>query len=135
MKTKHILLIDDEEMPANYYVQAFEMEGVKVSRAKSTDEALDLAQKDGPFDMIIIDIMMPPGERLANLDTQDGLTSGIALYEMLAAICPNVPAIFLSNVRNQNILDQAARETKLTVLSKFDYHPFKLVDYVISRLV
>ncbi len=56
---KHILLVEDEPHLAFNMELNLQAEGYRVTLAKDGREALDRYSKDGPFALIILDVMLP----------------------------------------------------------------------------
>ena len=63
MRQKKILIVDDEIGYAEGIIDALEFEGYIVSTA-TTAEAAFRALKKEIIDLVIVDIMMPPGRSL-----------------------------------------------------------------------
>lgn len=59
MMTGRLLFIDDDMYSMALYVQALEMLGLSVDQAPTVTAALELA-KENAYDVIIIDLMLPP---------------------------------------------------------------------------
>ncbi len=83
MEKARILLVDDELSPKKdgpngsymwYYTQALREAGFEVVEAVGPDFALQrLTSKRLKFDLVIIDIMLPPGKAFGGEDTLNGL--------------------------------------------------------------
>ncbi|OIP24793.1 hypothetical protein AUK11_02460 [bacterium CG2_30_37_16] len=54
-----ILLIDDDQLMTRMYERKFKFEGDDIVTIDDGSMALDLLKKDGNFDVILLDIMMP----------------------------------------------------------------------------
>jgi len=54
-----ILLIDDDQLMTRMYERKFKFEGDDIVTIDDGSMALDLLKKDGNFDLILLDIMMP----------------------------------------------------------------------------
>ncbi len=127
-----ILLIDDEKLPMDYYIRAFKMKKFEVKQCFDPDSAIEYARQNKPRPKaIILDIMMSPGKKYTNEDTDNGLKTGILLYKDLRDYYPQVPIIFLTNVSSPQIPRLASETTEtLAVIQKIDYPPFELVERV-----
>src|SRR5687768_13117941 len=94
-----IILIDDERLPMDYYVRAFKLQNYEIKQFFGPDTVFEYVRHKKPHpDAIILDIMMLPGNKYINEDTDDGLQTGILLYKDLRRYYPTVPIIFLTNV-------------------------------------
>lgn len=128
-----VMFIDDDKEPMQYYVMALDQEqGFEVKQMTGPDEAMEYVCGDGNArpDLIILDIMLPPGRRYqGNPACDDGLRTGLLLYPELKRACPNVPFIVLTNLRKaSDDLKDVAPEVK--ILQKIDTAPFDLVSHV-----
>ena len=125
---KLILLIDDDILPMKYYLHAFEKSGFKTVQHTNPDEALEFIQKnEGYISGIILDIMMPTGDKYNKSDANQGLTTGILLFKDIKKQYPKIPIIIFTNVKN--------KETLSKIKSKYIFHkmeepPFKLLSIV-----
>ena len=54
-----ILIVDDDAINRKVLVNQLSMKNYKLETASSGPEALDLIENNGPFDLILLDIMMP----------------------------------------------------------------------------
>lgn len=80
-----VLFVDDETGALSYYRMALEMHGYNVLQHTDPDSALEYARNvDGPWpDIVILDIMMPPGSLASQPNNSDGLRTGLHLYPLL----------------------------------------------------
>jgi CheY-like chemotaxis protein len=130
-----VLLIDDERLPMSYYARALEKEGFAVKQFYDPDAVFDFIEHKNPrVDAIILDIMMLPGKRYENENTNEGLATGTYLYKDLRQQYPDVPFIVLTNVSHQQTLMRFQEEPDLTVAQKLDYPPFELARLVSGKV-
>lgn len=107
---KNILIVDDEEMPTQLYQQALEDSAYKVTVAQTTDEAIKILERSIPPDLVILDCMMPPGDVFRDdPNVEDGMRSGLMLWDKIARIGNNTKTMFLTNVRANDLLDEMKR--------------------------
>lgn len=66
-KTKHILLVEDDDSLASTYVARMEAEGFVVRRVNNGEDALAAALEFKP-DLVLLDVMMPKVSGLEVLD-------------------------------------------------------------------
>ncbi len=73
---KKILLIEDEKILRDMYVQKISESGMKVVWADNSKEGLEIAKKEAP-DLVILDILLPGKSGLYFLENlkKDSLTS------------------------------------------------------------
>jgi len=69
MSNGRVLVVDDEESIRHFVARALVDAGYEVELADDGPRALELAQARGPFDLFIIDVLMPAmnGYELARL--------------------------------------------------------------------
>jgi len=79
-----VLLVDDEKQSMRWYHKALTTSGFKVSQLVNPDQVRDFIDnpENRPPDVIILDIMLPPGAWYRNTpQAQRGLRTGVLLYE------------------------------------------------------
>jgi CheY-like chemotaxis protein len=75
----HILLVDDDEFSAGFVCDVLtDRGGFEVTQVHTVTDALGEVTKT-KFDLIIVDIMMPPGTSFNAIETAGGRKTGIAL--------------------------------------------------------
>ncbi len=126
-----ILFIDDEKREMDSYVRELELSGYQVSFQKNVDAAIDFFEGNfREIELLVLDIMMPPGEVFKNVDTEGGLTTGIHVYKRVRQRFPTLPVVILTNVTDENIIESFRKEAHCRFLSKEEYLPFELVDEI-----
>lgn len=103
---KRILFIDDEPEFVRPQVAALKDTGYEVILEPDPDEAVTLLQKQ-EFDLIILDLIMPPRQRNRERDNQelDYAETGMKLLQEIRRELRlvDIPIIFLTVVRDQDI--------------------------------
>ena len=128
---KLVLLVDDDKLPMQFYVKALEEKGFKVRHCLEPGSALEfVGEKGSQIDAIILDIMMPPGDRYEHEHTNEGLRTGVFLLPDLRKYCPNIPVVVLTNVRNPDTLGLFKGKALVEVIQKKDCPPFELAELV-----
>jgi len=140
-KTSRILIVDDDLTPDQdkpngnymwYYTRALRDSGYKVVEVVGPDSAKEVLSSEGEsFDLVILDIMMPPGKAYEKADTLNGLRTGILLAKTIQSEYPNLPVLVLTNVQNPDTLSQLRQIPSVKrTLCKPDCTPFELVDVI-----
>lgn len=88
-----ILIIDDETRRMQATVELLEMDGFLVTQIDSPGGALsELSRRPAGWDIIVLDIMMPPDEQFDLPEVKDGLRTGFLLLqkfrEIPELVCP-----------------------------------------------
>ncbi|SHE68011.1 PAS domain S-box-containing protein [Desulfacinum infernum DSM 9756] len=81
--TERILVVEDEELVRTMAAETLETYGYRVQVAASGAEALEICSRDGSFDLLLTDVVMP------GMD-------GPELARRMAEICPGIPVLFMS---------------------------------------
>src|SRR6185503_9480886 len=90
-------------------------------------EALAFLNTQKRVDIILLDLMMPPGP-LHGADTTKGATTGLELRKAMKERYPGVPIVLLTNVNSPELLHSGIEESGIQILHKFTYPPFELAD-------
>ena len=129
-----ILIIDDEKIQASFYELAFKRKGYEVQQALDVDTALLIVSEWKP-DVVILDIMMPPGSTYAQTDHFSGLRTGTFLIPDILQMVPGVIVVVSTVVKNPETLDIVRRllpPRQVTLKSSYD--PQQLAELVQSLL-
>ena len=126
-----ILMIDDEERAMDSYVQELKLSGYDVSFQKSVDGAMEFfLENQEQIDLLILDIMMPPGFTFKGANTKDGLRTGVLVYERIRPEAPDLLIVILTNVSDERLSERFQKERNCRYLRKEDYLPFELAQEV-----
>lgn len=106
--TQTILFADDEPWYNQGLKEEFEEAGFRVTWTTTGDDALETLESGVSIDLIILDLMMPPGKRLtARLG---GRRTGMAICEYVRrTLRLKVPIIFLTVVEDKDVHREIAR--------------------------
>jgi CheY-like chemotaxis protein len=103
---KRILFVDDEPEFVRPQVAALEDAGYAVTLKTDPDEAVALLQEQG-FDLIILDLIMPPRRKDRERGDQepDYIETGLKLHQEIRdkLRLTDIPIVFLTVVRDQDI--------------------------------
>lgn len=99
-----VLLVEDEPALRMTMAANLELEGLEIVEAEDGEQAIELVSTQ-PFDLVLSDVRMP---RL----------SGIAMYQRLKTLAPELPVILMTAFALEDQLRQAVRQGVYTVLSK-----------------
>jgi DNA-binding response OmpR family regulator len=108
-----ILFIDDEEHYVQPYIDELRFSGYDVILHTDVDLALEFFEANHErIDLLILDIMMAPGESFEHERTLAGRRTGIFFYERVRRTAPDMPVIVLTNVPNaiSKISDREVKE-------------------------
>lgn len=121
-----ILFIDDEPRHMESYLQELEFSDFNVVLHYNVDDALDFFESNiDQIQLIILDIMMPPGKRFKELGS--GLRTGVKVFEMIRSQAKEIPVIILTNVSDGKLENDFRTEKNCLFMRKEDYLPFEFV--------
>jgi CheY-like chemotaxis protein len=124
-----ILFVDDENRRAQLYLDELRQSGFDTELLTETDGALAYLRQNQDIDVLILDIMMPPGIYFAG-KTDQGLNTGVVLYDEIRGIRPNLPVIILTNVSDKHVAQKFREESNCRYYRKIDLLPFELADEI-----
>ncbi|MBL8151992.1 MAG: response regulator [Blastocatellia bacterium] len=124
-----ILFVDDEEKRMDSYRLILERELEPVCFFNNVDKAMDYFQKEiSSIKLLILDIMMPPGDAFKDENTEEGLRTGLNFYDRVRSKTSNLPIIIFTNVTEENVEDHFKADPKCRFLKKSDVFIFELVE-------
>lgn len=129
MKQTRILLIDDDPFFMRQHIDYLKAEEFDVLHITSVESALQAAESGAEaFDVVILDIMMPPG-KYGKESTEGGIRTGIRLLEELRKLLPVIPIIVLTFTPEfYNVQERI--ESKVTVCLRKPILPSELVSWI-----
>lgn len=133
MTLPKIILIDDEDRAMKSYLQDLEIEFkeiYEVKLIKNIDSAYEFLKNNRDIKIVILDVMMPAGKLLKDVDTDDGLRTGVRFHQKIREIFPDLPIIMFTNVSSEELEDQFKQDKRSNFLHKADYLPFQLADEI-----
>lgn len=118
-----ILFVDNEPVRIAPWVRAFEAAFGEVKLITDAQQAIAFLESEPrpPVDLLVWDLMMPTTGRLTDEETALGTRTGLVVHRVFRSRYPKVPAILLTNVRDDALLarydsatDRAGRKDRLT---------------------
>lgn len=128
-----ILFLDDEDV-IELFVSEFQERGLPVVFFSEIDKALEYIQRTADsVEVAVLDVMMPPGNHLTLIETQDGLITGIRFYEMLRKQFPRCLVYFFTNLNSGEVLHHCRLDGDVTIVGKGDILYDEFADEVEAR--
>ena len=126
-----ILMLDDEPRIMSSYLEDLKLSGMDVEFYDDPKAALERIEVDATkVDLLILDLMMPPGERFENRDTERGLRTGVRVYEDVRVLAPNLLVVVLTNVSDPKIERRFRHEENCLFVRKERVLPFEFTKQV-----
>lgn len=106
-----IMFIDDDERRMQIYVAELVDNGHEVIFRDDIDLALaTLRDPAEHFDLVVLDISMPPGTEYNYEDTIGGSRAGIPLYDTIRSERPGLKIVAFTNVSDPRLAEHFAKE-------------------------
>lgn len=128
-----ILIVDDEKRYIDNYMVELVICGYgdEVMLKTNVDAALHYLKENlAGIQLLILDIMMPPGESFRNSNAQLGLRTGVDFYERIRKDAPDLPVIIFTNVGDPSLEERFASERRCWFMRKTDYLPHEFAEEV-----
>lgn len=122
---KKILIVEDDFFIRDVYSRIFSISEFEVTLAVDGEDGLQKIKTQGPFDIILLDIMMPK-------------MSGIELLKSIRVLespIKDTPTFMITNLGQQDIIDQAFKLGMDGYIIKSQVTPQQIVDEVNAFLV
>ena len=119
------------------YVQELEDNGHEVLFEDNVDSALAILEDLGNhFDLLVLDISMPPGETFEFENTRGGARTGLALYDKIRSFRPDLKIVALTNVAEPRVVERLTGEDprRCQFLRKPETLPFQFAERVATFL-
>jgi CheY-like chemotaxis protein len=118
-----ILLIDDDANLMQYYRDAL-LDQFDVEYASAPADALGFLERRGSeVAGIVLDIMMPHGLEFTEAETDEGLQTGVALYQRLRQRLESTPVVVLTNVAVDSLRRKFPADRFLHIAPKLHHPP------------
>jgi len=118
---KNILVAEDDFFIRDIYTKVFALEGYQVDFAVDGEDTLQkIKLKPTPYDIILLDIMMP---KVTGLDVLKQLRA-------MSAPVNKTPVFILSNLGQQNIIEEAFKIGMDGYIIKSQMTPQQIVDEI-----
>lgn len=128
-----ILYVDDEDRyTVNYRLELqFALPQYDLLYLDNVDEALKVFKENMErVELLILDIMMPPGQSFKDEDTMQGLRTGVLFYRFVRKFRPALTVIISTNVSDPELEDYFVKEKRCLFLRKDRYFPFEFAEEV-----
>lgn len=118
-----ILMVEDDQLLASIIMRRFSAESLRVERASSGEEAMQILQKEGKPDLLLLDIRLPG---MNGFDFLEKIRSSPATEKL--------PVIVLSNFNEPEDIERSKQLGVLQHIQKVSLTPAEVVDVVRKAL-
>jgi DNA-binding response OmpR family regulator len=126
-----ILLIDDEKRTMGSYLQELHMSGFEVKLESSVDLGLRMVEENpNEIDLLILDVMMPPGQAFAHAPTEKGLRTGVHFYDRVRKTNGRLPIMIFTNVIDDSLRRKFEQDKYCRYFQKEELLPYELAETI-----
>lgn len=112
-----ILFVDDDVLRMAAFVRVLEDAGYRVTPATTAQEALRLARANS-FEIVLLDIVMPPGRVFTARETAGGYKTGIALAREIRNFLPDAKLVAFTLSNDPEVLEWFSDDPLLGYINK-----------------
>ncbi len=117
IKRKRVLFIDDEKELVRDLPPLLESKGFEVTATTDIKEALRLYD-ELDFDVVLMDIAMPPTSDMNSKALEFGRETGIEVVHRLRRVKPSVPIVALTVIQDDQIVSRMRKAGIRYILHK-----------------
>lgn len=126
-----ILFVDNEKKVMSNYALELIFMGYEVDFETNVDEAASFFMENlESIKLLVLDIMMLPGDIFKNADTAGGLRTGINFYQLVRKQSVDLPVFIFTSVTDDQVAKWFRKEPKCWFGEKKDYLPHEFADEV-----
>jgi DNA-binding response OmpR family regulator len=126
-----ILFVDDERRHIDSYTDDLTRSGYDVVYRPGVDNAVHYFDANSAeIRLVILDLMMSPGKTFENVDTDDGLRTGVHFYYRVREKVPELPVIILTNVNEDDVRAIFEGDENCWYFEKEHYLPYEITQEV-----
>ena len=111
------IFIVDDDYASEILADTLRNVGHDVQRLHSADEALQEIEQIAAADLLILDVMMPPGG--PDPTTSGGRTAGMAVYRQLRKVNKSLPVLALTASSDKDVFIVFQQDPRTTVVPKW----------------
>jgi CheY-like chemotaxis protein len=132
-----ILFVDDERRRMSSYAEELEFSLDREVHFKTdVDSALEYLHEIGKgIELIILDVMMPPGHAFSEEKSEYGLKTGVLLYRKIRVNYVDVPIVIFTNASDEALGQEIQRDKKCILLQKEDYLPHDFAETLKNKFL
>lgn len=128
-----IVIVDDEERYVRPYIDELKETGYEVNVQTDVGAAEQFLMENlADVELLVLDVMMPPGDTMSQRETHHGLRTGMYFYRTIRTLALDLPIIVFTNVVDTEVFDffNAEASTNCWFYRKQDLLPFELAEIV-----
>jgi predicted nucleotide-binding protein len=123
-------IIEDDQFVAQLWTERLALRGHSVALITSSEQAWEKLDEISEADCVLLDVMMPVPPGMSQSLAEGGLATGVVIAKELLKRRVSLRLILASNVPPEELKATMANHPNVAVLSKADWPPEALVDYL-----
>ena len=127
---REILFIDDDTRLISSFADAVRSAGFSTRLFRAPDPALEYLRTDANLDLIVWDMMLPPGEAFREVDTESGLSTGKHLFWKMRELRPASHYLLFTARGDVSFVEFDSPGTKSYVRFKTELSVRGLVEFI-----
>lgn len=127
---KKIVWVDDDINTGvmRAILDEFRDNGVEVETIDNPDKFLEILDRSD-YDCLVMDVLMPVGQKMSTDETENGLATGIALLKRFLEKQRKIPVV-ICTIRNDDVVRLFARDHKIPHVTKQDFNSRELYNHI-----
>jgi DNA-binding response OmpR family regulator len=126
-----ILFVDDEKRVMSSYTLELILSGYEVDFETNVDDAMRFFTNNlEAIKVLVLDIMLAPGDIFKNADTEGGMRTGINFYQLVRKKAPELPVFIFTNVSDEQVAKSFRKEPRCWFGEKKNYLPWEFAEEV-----
>jgi DNA-binding NtrC family response regulator len=127
---REVLFIDDDTRLIASFADAVRGAGFSTRHFRAPDPALEYLRGDAKPDLIVWDMMLPPGEAFREADTESGLSTGKHLFWKMRGLRPACHYLLFTARGDVSFVEFDSPDTKSHVRFKTELSVRGLVEFI-----
>jgi len=123
MSRGNVIIVDDDYITVENLEKYLEIRGFSVATVDTIEEALETL-RGAAFDVIFVDIMLPPGDIFTIEETRDGRYTGLKFLELIHMrkavfnISDSTKIFMITNWREEPQVESFSKQFGFKILNK-----------------
>ncbi len=127
---REVLFIDDDTRLIASFADAVRSAGFSTRHFRAPDPALEYLRTNANLDLIVWDMMLPPGEAFREVDTESGLSTGKHLFWKMRELHPACHYLLFTARGDVSFGEFDSPDTKSYVRFKTELSVRGLVEFI-----
>lgn len=133
--TKSILILDDRKTFVERLTEVLRLTDstFEIVECLDVDTAWREFNSRSNWDVVVIDLMVPPGELFQDVDTGSGLNTGQIFAQRIVDSDVNFTSMYIHSSRNKGVGQDLVSHPKVKELPKSEYSNVDMADIIVGN--